>query len=260
MDASRIEQVLAAAGVAAEAPSVIVDHGKSGDLVARCGEVFVKIARRAEAWNAQTLARETDVLLWLAGKAPVPVVLWSGDCGEDLALVMAAAPGAPVSHVAADQAEAALTAALKTLAALHALPLGDCPFDQRLAVKLAQAETRLAAGLVDETDFDAQRLGLTAAEVWAQLKSMIPTGEDLVLVHGDASLPNVIWNGGAETTLIDLGRFGITDRHQDLAVFLRSAKRNHPHIDAVGLLQAHYPLAVLDEARLDFYRLLDEFF
>lgn len=260
MDASRIEQVLAAAGLAAETPGVVVDHGKSGDLVARCGEVFVKLARRAEAWNARTLARETEVLLWLAGQAPVPAVLWSGDCGEDLALVMAAAPGTPVSHVGEDPAEAALTAALRTLAALHALPLGDCPFDQRLAVKLAQAEARLAAGLVDETDFDAQRLGLTAAEVWAQLTPMTPAGEDLVMTHGDASLPNFIWDGGAGTTLIDLGRFGIADRHQDLALFLRSARRNHPHVDAVRLLQAHYPLARLDEARLAFYRLLDEFF
>lgn len=260
MGAARIEQVLAAAGLAAAVPSVVVDHGKSGDLVARCGEVFVKIARRAEAWNAQTLAREIEVLAWLAGKAPVPAVLWSGDCGEDLALVMAAAPGTPVSHVTEGKAGAALAAALRTLAALHALPLADCPFDQRLAVKLAQAQARVAAGLVDETDFDAERLGLTAAQAWGQLQALVPAGEDLVLTHGDASLPNFIWNGATETTLIDLGRFGVADRHQDLALFLRSAKRNHPHIDAVRLLQAHYPLAQPDESRLAFHRLLDEFF
>uniref|UniRef100_UPI0030F3B325 phosphotransferase n=1 Tax=Phenylobacterium sp. TaxID=1871053 RepID=UPI0030F3B325 len=95
---------------------------------------------------------------------------------------------------------------------------------------------------------------------WSQLTAMVPATEDLVLAHGDASLPNFVWDGGVGVSLIDVGRFGIADRHQDLSLFLRSAKRNHPHVDAVRLLRTHYPLADLDEARLDFYRFLDEFF
>ena len=83
---------------------------------------------------------------------------------------------------------------------------------------------------------------------------------DLVARRGDASLPNFISDGGADVTLIDLGRFGIADRYQDLALFLRSARRNHPRVDAVHLLRTHDPLADFDEARLDFYRFLDEFF
>lgn len=256
----RIARVLAAAGLEAKPEPEVIDHGRSGDLVARCGEAFVKIARRSETWNARALARETGVLRWLAGKAPVPQVLWSGPVADDLALVMAAAPGAALSHVPAADAVAALTATLRALAVLHAVPIGDCPFDQRLAVKLVEAQARLMDGAVDVTDFDAERLGLTAAEAWTRLTAMIPVAEDLVLAHGDASLPNFVWDGGAGVTLIDLGRFGIADRYQDLALFLRSAKRNHPQVDAVRLLRTHYPLAELDEARLDFYRFLDEFF
>lgn len=256
----RIERVLAAAGLTGREAPVLVGHGQSGDLVARCGGVFVKVTHRSQTWNVRALEREADVLRWLAGRAPVPTVLWFGPVAEDLALVMEAAPGTAVSHVGEPQSEAALVATIRTLAALHAAPIADCPFDLRLSIKLAEAQARVEGGAVDESDFDTERLGLTAQQAWDQLTTLIPVTEDPVLAHGDASLPNFIWNGGAQATLIDVGRFGIADRYQDLSLFLRSARRNHPQVDAVHLLARHYPLADLDQARLDFYRFLDEFF
>ncbi|MDP3866768.1 APH(3') family aminoglycoside O-phosphotransferase [Phenylobacterium sp.] len=256
----RIERVLAAAGLTGgEAPD-LVGHGQSGDLVARCGGAFVKVTQRAQSWNARALEREAEVLRWLAGKAPVPRVLWFGQVDDDLALVTLTAPGTAVSHVGEPEAEAALVATIRTLAALHAAPIADCPFDLRLSIKLAEAQARVEGGAVDETDFDPERLGLSAQQAWDQLTATLPVTEDPVLAHGDASLPNFVWNGGAQVTLIDLGRFGIADRYQDLSLFLRSARRNHPQVDAVHLLARHYPLADLDQARLDFYRFLDEFF
>lgn len=256
----RIERVLAAAGLTGgEAPD-LVGHGQSGDLVARCGGAFVKVTPRSQSWNARALEREAKVLRWLAGRAPVPKVLWFGQVAEDLALVTEAAPGTAVSHLREPEAEAALVATIATLAALHATPFADCPFDLRLSLKLTEARARVADGAVDETDFDPERLGLTAQQAWDQLTDTIPVTEDPVLTYGDASLPNFVWNGGAQVTLIDLGRFGIADRYQDLSLFLRSARRNHPQVDAVHLLRAHYPLADLDQTRLDFYRFLDEFF
>ena len=256
----RIERVLAAAGLTGGGAPDLVGPGQSGDLVARCGDVFVKVTRRSQTWNARAMEREAEVLRWLAGRAPVPKVLWFGQVSEDLALVIEAAPGTAVSHVGEPEAKAALVATIATLAALHATPIVDCPFDLRLSIKLAEAQARVADGAVDETDFDPERLGLSAHQAWAQLTAKVPSTEDLVLAHGDASLPNFIWNGGAQVIFIDVGRFGIADRYQDLSLFLRSAKRNHPQVDAVHLLARHYPLADLDEALLDFYRFLDEFF
>jgi aminoglycoside phosphotransferase len=60
--------------------------------------------------------------------------------------------------------------------------------------------------------------------------------------------------------MIDLGHLGVAGRHQDIAIFLRSAARNHPQIDACALLQEHYPGLRTDEKKLRYYRLLDEFF
>ncbi|MDO8913943.1 MAG: aminoglycoside 3'-phosphotransferase [Phenylobacterium sp.] len=256
----RIERVLAATGRPGGRAPTLVGHGQSGDLVARCGDAFVKVTQRSHVWNSQALEREAEVLRWLAGRAPVPRVLWFGQVDDDLALVTLTAPGTAVSHVGEPEAEAALVATIATLAALHATPIADCPFDLRLSIKLAEAQARVEGGAVDETDFDPERLGLTVQQAWDQLTATLPVTEDPVLAHGDASLPNFVWNGGAQVTLIDVGRFGVADRYQDLSLFLRSARRNHPHVDAVHLLARHYRLADLDQARLDFYRFLDEFF
>jgi aminoglycoside 3'-phosphotransferase-2 len=146
------------------------------------------------------------------------------------------------------------------LAELHALPITDCPFDERLTVKLATASARLDAGEVDAAGFDIERTGRTQQSVWAELTAREPPAEDLVVTHGDACWPNFILRPDGTAAIIDLGRFGVADRHQDLALFIRSAGHNFPGLPIRALLATHYPGPAAEEAKLDFYRLLDEFY
>ncbi len=234
----------------------LVEHGQSGDLVARVGEAVVKLASSAD--NIELLRREIAVLEWLG--APTAPILWTGELEGGLALVMQNLPGRPVSHVEPQEAADALAATVDALAGLHARDPSGCPFDMSLEVKFALAERRVAAGLVDEDDFDEERTGWTARQAMDQAQATRPATERLVLTHGDASLPNFIWSAGSPVRLVDLGRFGLADPYQDLALFLRSAKFNHPHIDARAILRERYPLAELDERACDFYRLMDELF
>ncbi|NWN22981.1 phosphotransferase, partial [Escherichia coli] len=74
--------------------------------------------------------------------------------------------------------------AADALRELHALDVALCPFDQRLAAKLAQAEANVAAGRVDEEDMDDERLGRTAASVLEEALALRPATEDLVVAHG----------------------------------------------------------------------------
>ena len=253
--------VLADAGMPPPAARIdVVSHGKSGDLVALYGPVVVKLAPSALSHNIALLAQEIEAMRWLGDRVRTPAILWAGPCEAGYALVSETARGTPVSHVAEGQARAALIATIESLAALHALPPTDCPFDRTLAARIPMAEAQVEAGLVDEDDFDAERAGWTAPQALAHARATAPKSEDLVLTHGDASLPNFIWSPGQPVTLLDLGRFGVADRYQDLAIFLRSAKRNHPHVDARALLRKHYPLAEVDERACEFYRLMDEFF
>ncbi|HEY9235571.1 MAG TPA: phosphotransferase [Phenylobacterium sp.] len=113
---------------------------------------------------------------------------------------------------------------------------------------------------MDEGDFDGERAGWTARQALDAAHATRPATERLVLTHGDASLPNFLWSPGRPVRLIDLGRLGLADPYQDLALFLRSAKYNYPDLDAAAILREHYPLAQIDEAACDFYRLMDELF
>jgi aminoglycoside 3'-phosphotransferase II len=57
----------------------------------------------------------------------------------------------------------------------------------------------------------------------------------------------------------ELGRAGVADRCQDLALFIRSARHNFPDLSIEAIAAAHYP-APLGAEKLEFYRDLDEFF
>ena len=87
---------------------------------------------------------------------------------------------------------------------------------------------------------------------------MRPQTEDLVLTHGDYCLPNILLHNGQLSGFIDLGRAGVADRHQDLALAVRSLAYNFGEGWA-PLLFAAYGIEP-DETKLAFYTRLDDAF
>lgn len=144
---------------------------------------------------------------------------------------------------------------------LHSLYISQCPFDSRMNSQLEAARQRMQAGLVDETDFDEKRQGRKATALFEELLRTRPTGEDLVFTHGDYCLPNVILDstGTALSGFIDLGRSGMADRYQDLALAARSLEFNFGP-EFVPALFEEYGLIEVDWAKIEFFQLLDEFF
>lgn len=172
-------------------------------------------------------------------------------------LLMTALPGADLTHLVDRPAD--LCNALATgLRALHALDPAGCPFDHQLDAKLAAGAANVAAGRVDETDFDESRDGWTAQRVLAWLLEHRPASEDLVVCHGDASLPNIMAAGRDFTGIIDCGRLGVADRWQDLALACRSLIYNCGPEHVAPFLAAYG--AVWDEERYHYYCTLDELF
>lgn len=220
---------------------------------------FVKIDR---VNSPNSLRREHGVLQRLSGAVPVPRVLSFATVGEHDVLRMSAVPGADASDVQLHaEPRLMVEAYARALRQLHALPVAAyMDFDRRLPVLVAEAERRLRAGQVDLEELDDERQGLSLDALAAQLHARRPKDEDLVTAHGDYCLPNVLFDPDsfALTGFVDLGRFGVADRHLDLALAERSLRHNDLG-EWTGVFFDAYGIAP-DWDKIGFYQLLDEFF
>ena len=218
--------------------------------------LYLKIDARC---SQHSLAVEASKLNWLKNRLPVPdVLLFAADKTNEYLLL------SEISGVAASDDSlkidipktiGELTNGLKMI---HALPVEDCPFDARLAGKIERAREQMTNGLVDEDDFDEERLGSRAEDLFRELIATAPTAEDLVFTHGDYCLPNVILENGKLNGFLDWGNAGVADRYQDIALLTRSVFYNFGENseDSVFEIYGVEP----DWKKIRFYQLLDEFF
>lgn len=247
-----------------------VTTGRSGADVRRSpgGEAYRKSGTGPVR---DDLCDEHERLVWLATTdLPAADVLDWDDDGETATLTLSAVPGVPMSDLAAQDVATAVASLARFLGRLHASSRESCPFERWLAVTVPLARVRVESGLVDVGDLDEERTGRDAESLLAELLDMRPRAEelevaDLVVCHGDACLPNFLVDPDTleVTGMIDVHRLGVADRHLDLALATRSISdaRLNPAYgpDAAESLLTEYGIAA-DPWRLDFYRLLDEFF
>src|SRR3954468_15242158 len=217
------------------------------------------------------LVAERERLEWLAQTdLPAATILAGAADGETATLTLRTVPGVPMNELSASDSTAAVESLGRFLARIHATTRESCPFERWLAVTVPVVRVRVEEGLVDKDDFDADHEGRSADDLLTELVDLRPQAEelevaDLVVCHGDACLPNFLVDPGTfeVTGMIDVHRLGGADRHLDLALATRSTADTtlNPAFgpDAVKTLVAAYGREV-DPWRVDFYRLLDEFF
>lgn len=207
-----------------------------------------------------SMEREVELLKWLKDKLPVPEVLSFTVDNEYEYLLMTEVKGiCSCDNSLGNDLPQLVRLLAKGLRMIHSIDISDCPLDQRLRIKIKEAEYRVNEGLVDEDDFDHSRRGRKAIDLFQELLTTRPVHEDLVFTHGDYCLPNIIINDGDIGGFIDWGRGGIADRYQDLALAARSLAYN---FDAkwVTLLFEEYGIDKIDYSKIEYYKLLDEFF
>lgn len=234
--------------------------GRSEAAVWRIGlgndnAVFLKAA---PAHGLSELPGEADRLDWLARtgfKAPRRVEML--EASDRHYLLMTAVPGTDLTHYR-DDPEALCRIYAQGLRRLHALDPTHCPFDHSLDRRLADAKANVAAGRVDETDFDADRQGWTATHIMDWLLANRPPTGDRIVTHGDACLPNLMALDGRFSGMVDCGRLGTADAWQDLALACRSLIYNCGAQYIPAFLAAYG--AEWDEARYRYYCTLDELF
>ncbi|GGC01490.1 aminoglycoside 3'-phosphotransferase [Pseudoduganella buxea] len=228
-------------------------HGKAG-----APELYLKHGKDAVA---DDIGHEMVKLRWLADYLPVPAVTQFVRTQDEAWLLMTALPGHTAYQVMAARPDlqGAVVDALATfLRRLHVIPADACPFTSEHPYRLARARSRIDGDLVDEDDFDEERQGWTAQQVWQAMQDLLPFAPDPVVTHGDFSLDNLIIQGGDVVGCIDVGQAGIADRYQDLAIAWNCLGEFGPALQRRFL--ARYGIDQVDQRKLDFHLMLDELF
>ena len=228
-------------------------HGKPG-----APDLYLKHGRNAVA---DAIVDETARLRWLAAHLPVPAVAHFISTDDEAWLLMSAMPGQTAYQLLqADpgQHDVVVDALAGFLKRLHAIPASACPFNSDHAYRLGLARSRIEAGLVEEDDFDEERAGWSAQQVWDAMQALLPLAPDPVVTHGDYSLDNLLVVDGEVAGCIGAGRVGIADRYQDLAIAWNCLGEFDGALQERFLRQ--YGVATPDRRKLQFYLMLDELF
>ena len=240
-----------------------VTLGHSGNLVYRLDhedvpDFYLKVAPAGAQYQLGPEKRRLD---WLQGKLPTPEAPYYQmvDDGTEY-LLTTAVSGRPVSDPGhAPDLEQIVPLLADGLRQIHAVPIDDCPFDQRMNMMIELARLRLIHDQVDESDFAEERQGQSAVLLFEQLLDTRPKEEDLVFTHGDYCLPNVIIEREHINGFIDVGFAGVGDRYRDLALAIGSLTYNFGE-EWVPLFLETYGIRRPDRDKMAFYRLLNEFF
>jgi aminoglycoside 3'-phosphotransferase-1 len=228
-------------------------HGK-----ADAPDLFLKHGRDA---FADEIGDEMARLRWLGGYLPVPALVHFTRTPDEAWLLTTAVRGESACRIlekSPGRRIAVVDALARFLRRLHAIPASQCPFTSNHAYRLGRARARIDAGQVDEDDFDEEREGWTAEQVWEGLQALLPLAPDPVVTHGDYSLDNLLIGDDEVLGCIDVGRAGIADRYQDLAIAWNclgefGASLQQRFLEQYGVLE-------VDRGKLQFHLMLDELF
>lgn len=236
--------------------------GLSGSAVYRAKDLnaFLKVAGKNSNVNLEC---EKQVLEWLNGKFPVPKALYFEPDADNDYLLMSEIAGSNLAdwsknHKIQNYLIADLAVNLKRL---HNISIVNCPFQQNLAVKIQKARGNVERGLVDESDFEVENSGKTAETLFLELIRLKPDDEGLVFTHGDFCLPNIIVSNDAISGFVDWERGGIADCYRDIALLFRSLDFNTGGAEQFEEIFCRaYGIEALNNDKIKFYTLLDEFF
>lgn len=240
--------------------------GMSGNEIRLFPERVLKIREDdAEARDEHCMLR------WLEGRLPVPQVLAHAQVDRTHYLLMTRLRGRMACDDVYMKDPARLAALLaEALRRLWRVDVTGCPVDQRLERKLKAAAHRVERGLVDMADAEPGTYGAGSFRSPEALLHWLADNrppEEPVLSHGDFCLPNLLFDGDVLAGYVDLGRAGIADRWQDIALCYRSLLHNYDGTYS-GVPHAGWRPELLfeelglrpDWARIRYYMLLDELF
>lgn len=231
----------------------IIDKGYKGK------DVVVKISTRDEVFY------EGRNLAWLSDKVYVPKIHQIGMIDNYKYVIMEKLPGRML-HEAFSYLpiEEVITLYAKAIRTFHTLPIEGVPYNYKSKQKIKDATQRVKEGHVKTQYFEREFKGMSATEVYQLMLRYKQEEDDIVLCHGDVSMPNMIIDENKKIGYIDASQIGACNRYLDIAIGLRSLRYNLEAINRkltteyIELFKTVYGIDRIDKKKLMFFILLDE--
>ena len=211
------------------------------------------------------------MMKWLQGKLPIPRILGTAsENGTDYLLMSKAEGQMSCAEEYMLRPQLLTDIMAEALRLLWSVDISDCPCSNSAQRRLQLAEYRVENGLVDTEECAPDTFGKNGfrdpRQLLEWLKENIPE-EESVLSHGDLCLPNVFVKDGKLSCFIDLGRCGVGDKWNDIAILCRSLGSNFRgeyggkvyNGYSEDMLFEHLGIAP-DRKKMEYFRLLDELF
>lgn len=210
--------------------------------------------------NLETLAYEKDIYRWLSPYLPVPEIYYYSKDEKYEYLLMSEIEGFNAADNNTLSSEELVILLARGLRQIHSIDISSCPFNTTLNVKLKQAKKNVDMRLVDKDDFNEENQGKSSEDIYNNLVDKRTFSEELVFTHGDYCFPNIMLKHNEVSGFIDMGRAGVADKYQDIALFYRSMKYNLGSEELFPLFLREYGLEEVQREKIDYYILLDELF
>ena len=240
--------------------------GMSGSKIYLFSEQVLKIQEdNEEAHN------ECGMMKWIQGRLPVPKVV-SHVCEEGKSYLLMTKIEGKMScdeeYMCDPQRLTDLLA--KALKLMWQVDINGCPCKWGIDRKLEMARYWVEHDMVSMENVEPDTYGengfRSPKELYQWLAEHKPQ-EDWVLTHGDFTLPNLVFQGEELKGYIDLGRMGIGDKWQDIALCYRSLLHNYNGKYGGRKYEGFYPELLFQKLELEpewekirYYILLDELF
>lgn len=207
--------------------SYIADNiGMSGSSILIFEDMVLKIQSEDEETRSEAV-----MMKWLDGKLPVPKVLYHKVVDGVNYLLMSKMSGVMSCEESILENQELVTEILaEGLKKLWAVDISDCPMRWDLSVKLAAAKYNVENGEVDVDNVEPETFGEGGFKDPQELLEWLTENQpplEPVLSHGDFCLPNIFVEDNHVSGYIDLGKMGIADKWQDIALCYRSLKHNY---------------------------------
>ena len=237
-----------------------IDIGCSGDSVRE-----VKKGRKTyyiKKAKGKKLDKEYFMFNYLKDIIPVPEVVYFNYDGKYSTLITKKIEGDMICcDEIFDDMHHVIDLAAKGLEILENADITNCPFYNTLDIKLATAKYNIDNKLVTTEDMNEEnqkRFG-SIENAYKYLIDNKIKEEKLCLSHGDLSIPNIFFKDDKITGFIDLGDSGVADYWFDIAILVRSLRRNYECKEAEEYLFKKLNI-IPNYTSIEYYILLTELF